>query len=622
MAAAIAAGLVTGILLRAEDSASARSRATARPAEAPQARRQSAPDGARLFEASCRSCHDGSDARAPSLEALRDRSPRAIVDALTSGSMRYQGLPLGGAERRAIAEYLTGRTLGGSASGATLGRCERRLPFRDPLAAPNWNGWGPTIANTHFQSAEQAGLSAEQVPRLQLKWAFGFPDATSAWAQPTVAGGRLFVGSQNGTVYSLDAKSGCIAWTFTARAGVRASISIGRRTKSARSTAYSAYVADQSGYLYALDAASGRLLWTRKADDHPLVRLTGSPTLDDGRLYVPISSYEEGGRPPGYACCTFRGGVVALDARTGDVVWRAYTIADAPTLLRVYADGTRLWGPAGGAVWSAPTIDAKRGAIYVGVGNTYSGAPQPTADAIVAFDLKSGAIRWARQMTPGDRDVFGCRPGETNCVERPGPDFDFGASPVLATLPDGGELIVAGQKSGVAYALDPDRNGAQLWRYRAGGGSGLGGILWGIAVDGNQAYVPVADIYSDMPGGLHAISLATGTRVWYAPPPPPLCGKPGRGCSGAQFSAITAIPGIVFSPSNDGAVRAYSTATGAVVWTYDTNHDFKTLNGVRAKGGSMNGPAPVIAGGMLYISSGYGTFGLRAGNVLLAFGAE
>jgi polyvinyl alcohol dehydrogenase (cytochrome) len=598
--AAAVAALGVGLLVRAADS--------------------EAPDGARLFERTCAACHNGGDSRAPSFEALRGLSPQAIVGALTSGPMRYQGLPLSGAERRALAEYVAGRKLRGTVSGATNGRCGRTLPFADPSTAPSWNSWGPTIENTHFQPAAQARLAGEQTARLQLKWAFGFPDATSAWAQPTVAGGRVFVGSQNGTVYSLDAGSGCIAWTFAAHAGVRASIAIGRR--AGRNAGFAAYFTDQDGYAYAVDAAAGRLLWSRRVDNHPLVRLTGSPTVYDGRVYVPISSYEEGGKPPGYACCTFRGGVAALDARTGEFVWRAYTITDPPTLLRSYADGTELWGPAGGAVWSAPTIDAKRRAIYVGVGNTYSGMPQPTTDAIVAFDLATGHMRWARQMSPGERDVFGCTPGETNCVARPGPDFDFGASPVLAKLPGGGELIIAGQKSGVVYALDPDRTGALVWRYRAGSGSGLGGIQWGIAVDRDQVYVPVADIYSDMPGGLHAVDLRTGHRAWYTPPPPPACGTPTRACSGAQFSAVTVIPDVVFSPSNDGAVRAYSTKTGAIVWTFDTNREFKTINGVRAKGGSMNGPAPIVADGLLYVSSGYGPFGLRPGNVLLAFGVN
>jgi polyvinyl alcohol dehydrogenase (cytochrome) len=536
--------------------------------------------------------------------------------------MRYQGLALSGAERRAVAEFITGRSLRGPVAGDAVGRCGRPAPIADPATSPSWNGWSPTIANTHFQPAQPAGLTAADVPRLALKWAFGFPDASSAWAQPTIFGGRLFVGSQNGTLYSLDARSGCIAWTFAAHGGVRASVTIGPRADVARRGSYAAYFADQMGFVYAVDAASGRLLWSTKVDDHPLVRLTGSPVLYGGRLYVPTSSYEEGGKPPGYACCTFRGAIVALDVRRGDVVWRQHTIADAPTLLRAYADGTEVWGPAGGAIWSAPTVDVKRRALYAGVGNTYSGAPQKTADAIVAFDLETGTIRWTRQMNPGERDVFGCAPGDVNCGEKAGPDFDFGASPALVKLANGRELIVAGQKSGFLYALDPDRKGDVVWRYRAGGGSGLGGIQWGVAVDGARAYAPVADIYADEPGGLHAVDLVTGTRVWYAPPAPPACGRPNRACSGAQFSAVAAIPGVVFSPSNDGAVRAYAAADGSVIWQFDTNHEFQTVNGVKARGGSMNGPAPVVAGGMVYVASGYGTFGLRPGNVLLAFRAD
>ena len=577
------------------------------------------PDGAALFAVACVRCHDGSDPRAPEADALGWRSPQAIVDALTSGPMRYQGLALTGAERRAIAEFLTGRTMRGTVDRVTVGRCTRPPPFRDPFSGPGWNGWSPSRDNAHFQAADQAALTVDRVPRLHLKWAFGFPDTASAWAQPTVAGGRLFVGSQNGTVYALDAATGCSLWTFAAKAGVRASIVVGPRIRAGRSTVYPAYVADQQGFVYALNAATGTLIWIRRVDDHPLVRLTGSPVLFRGRLYVPTSSYEEGGRPPGYPCCTFRGAIVALDAVTGDVVWKSHTIAAVPTLMRTYADGTEVWGPAGGGIWSAPTVDEKRRVLYAGVGNTYSGAAQPTTDAVIAFDLDSGRMRWVRQMNPGQRDVFGCRAGEINCLERPGPDFDIGAAPVLARLANGRELIIAGQKSGVAYALDPDRRGEEVWRYRAGAGSGLGGIQWGIASDSEHVYIPVADIYNPAPGGLHAVALATGTRAWFTPPPPPVCGKPGRGCSGAQFSAITVSPGVVYSPSNDGAVRAYSTIDGAVVWTFDTNREFTTVNGVQAHGGSMYGPAPVIAGGMLYVSSGYGTFGLRPGNVLLAF---
>jgi polyvinyl alcohol dehydrogenase (cytochrome) len=569
-------------------------------------------EGAALYDGACGMCHDAPAAgsRAPQKDAMHDRSPEAIVDALTGGAMRYQGISLSGPERRAIAEYITGRRIGGDLTGTAVGRCTNPPGLGKPAGSPMWNGWGPTRENTHFQSAAQAGLTAEQVPRLTLKWAFAFPDTTSAWGQPTIVGGRLFVGSQNGTVYALDAKSGCSIWTFTASGGVRASISIGSNR---------AYFSDQKGYAYALDAVTGRQIWRRKVDDHPLVRLTGSPALHEGRLYVPTSSYEEAGKSPTYPCCTFRGSIVALDAASGDVRWRAYTISEEAKVIGTRADGVEAWGPAGGAVWSAPTIDITRGALYVGVGNTYAGkVTHPTANSVAAFDLETGRLLWAKQVAAPD--IFGCRVGESNCGERPGPDFDFGSSPALVKLSNGRDAIVIGNKSGIGYAMDPDRQGEILWEYRTGKGGALGGIEWGAAVDADQAYFPVADGNSPTPGGLHAVKLATGEKAWFAPPPAPACGQPGRGCNGAQSAAITAIPGVVFSASMDGAIRAFAAKDGTVIWTFDTNREFETLNGVKGKGGSMNGPAPVVVGGMLYVNSGYGAFGSRVGNVLLAFG--
>ena len=271
------------------------------------------------------------------------------------------------------------------------------------------------------------------------------------------------------------------------------------RAARRRSATWAAYFSDQVGFVYSVNAATGALLWRRKVDEHPLVRLTGSPTLYNGRLYVPTSSYEEGGRPAGYPCCTFRGSLLALDAQTGDVVWQTFTIPQKATLVRQFADGAEEWGPSGGAIWSAPTVDVKRGAIYVGVGNAYSGPVAPTTDAIVALDLQSGAMRWSRQMAPGPADLFGCRPGEVNCGDRQGPDFDFGASPVLARRPDGRDLLIAGQKSGVVYALDPDKQGQQVWRYRAGGGSGPRAAhpVGHRRSTPERAYVPVAeDLYA------------------------------------------------------------------------------------------------------------------------------
>ena len=366
------------------------------------------PDGEQVFKESCASCHTGAaDSRAPSLDALKARTPQAVIESLMSGAMRPQGSRMSGPERRAVAEFVTGKTVGGDVTGADTGRCT--TPARTGGASgATWAGWSPTITNTRFQSLELAGLSATDVPRLTLKWSLGFPDASVAWASPTVAGGRVYIGSQNGTVYSLDARTGCIHWTYSATGGVRTAIAIG----PAAAPLGPVYFGDTAANAYALNAETGRVVWTRKVDDHPLARITGSPTLHAGRLYVPVSSYEESqGADPRYECCTFRGSVSALDAATGRVIWKTSMITDPPQRRGTSTAGVALWGPSGSGIWSAPTIDAERQRLYVATGNAYSAPAHKSSDAVVALDLDTGAIRWMRQLTPGDVYLSNCRAG-------------------------------------------------------------------------------------------------------------------------------------------------------------------------------------------------------------------
>jgi polyvinyl alcohol dehydrogenase (cytochrome) len=295
-------------------------------------------------------------------------------------------------------------------------------------------------------------------------------------------------------------------------------------------------------------------------------------------------------------------------------------IPDTPQPRGKSTAGVTLWGPSGSGIWSPPTVDAARRALYVATGNTYSAPAQPSSDAVVALDLESGVIRWMKQVTPNDVYLSNCRPGNPNCPEVNGPDVDFGSPPML-TRAKGRDLIVIGQKSGIAWAMDPDKNGDVVWQYRAGQGGVLGGIEWGGAVDQERAYFAVSDILQPQPGGLHAVNVLTGERVWFAAPATPACGNV-RGCNAAQSAAITLVPGAIFSGANDGVIRAYSTNDGSVIWQYDSNREYESINGVPAKGASMIGPGPVVAGGMMYVNSGYGGFGGRPGNVLLAFGVD
>jgi polyvinyl alcohol dehydrogenase (cytochrome) len=584
--------------------------------------------GIALYEQYCSSCHSAPAAgsRAPDRVALSQLTPEAILDAITAGPMTANAEGMTPVQKRNLAEHLALRPLGSTTSGSVSSmqnRCTPK-PLGDPTRGPLWSGWGVDAGNSRFQPAAAAGLSAAEVPNLKLKWAFGFPNGTSAFAQPAVAGGRVYVGSDNGFVYALDAASGCAYWSFQAQAGVRTAVSVGSIGTSA-APRYAIYFGDLKGNVYSVDAETGALVWTKRGDPHPMARISGAPTLADGRLYVPLSSLEEAsGANPKYECCTFRGGVVAYDAKTGAEIWRAYTIPDAPKKLKKNSVGTQLYGPAGAAIWSAPTIDARRGLIYVATGNAYNDPFAETSDAVMAFDLKTGKMRWSKQVTPKDTFVIGCGANAAvrdNCPDDTGPDFDFGNSPILRTLPNGRRVITLGQKSGVAWGLDPDKEGAILWQHRVGKGSALGGMEWGSAADDQNGYFPVADAQFGPAeaGGLYALRLATGEELWHWKPTN-TCQPGDRNCVQANSAAISVIPGVVFAGATNGMMRAYSTTDGKVLWEVNTAQDYQTVNGVAAKGGAINGPGPVVAGGMLFTNSGYAYLGGGLpGNVLLAF---
>lgn len=550
--------------------------------------------------------------RAPEPAALHLMSQRFIMAALNAGRMKFEAKGLTKAQKQAIASYLAAPD---SPVVTFTGYCARDLD--PPANLPVWNGWGVDPGNSRYQSSRAARVSRARLKDLKVKWAFGFPGAAATYGQPTLNAGKLFVGSEDGTVYALDAATGCLWWMFKASATVKTAISIGNQGKTA-------FFGDTSGFVYALRVSDGSVIWQVHPEPHSAARITGSPLLLGNRLYVPVSSGEEGASAdPAYPCCTFRGSLIALDAATGRQVWKAYTIAEDPKPTRKSSQGVQYYGPSGAAIWSSPTADLKANAIYVATGNNYSDPPTDMSDAIVAFDIRSGKKLWSRQLTPRDVWNSGCvAEKKDNCPAQRGGDFDFGAPPILKSLPGGRKVLLAAQKSGVIYALDPDRRGRILWKTRIAKGGPLGGVEWGGAADGRYAYFPVSDFDFDNPsvgGGVFAIDLVTGKQIWHVPPPKPACAGQ-YGCSPAQMAPPSLVPGILFAGSLDGHLRAHDTRTGEVIWDYDTAQDFKTTNGVHAHGGSLNGAGPAIVNGMLFVNTGYTN--AMAGNVLLAFAPQ
>jgi polyvinyl alcohol dehydrogenase (cytochrome) len=465
------------------------------------------------------------------------------------------------------------------ASSPDRGRCEN-APSPVAVGTAQWNGWGRDTDNSRYQP--EPALRAADVPRLALKWAYGYLGAAAA-GQPTVVDGRLFAASASGSVSAFDSRTGCRYWSYEAAAGVGTAISVGElaapktirepkpaHRRHARSDARidahievlkppsAVFFGDENGMIYALDAQRGTLLWKTPADSDPAVRIAGSPTLHAKRLYVSVSGPEDGGP-------AVRGAVLALDIGTGTVVWKIAV-----------------------AVRSAPTVDAERGLLYLA-----------TRDAVVALDLADGRQRW---------------------VKRTATAADFRSPPILRRLPLGKQIILAADRTGIVYGLDPDRLGEILWQTQIGAEPGRVRIDWGAAADHRSVYVGTSGADAAGNGaGLTALNIVTGKVRWSTPAPAPVCSWGEQHCSHAQSQAVTVMPGVSFSGSLDGHLRAYSTIDGKIVWDMDTAKEYRTVNDVRASGGPLDHGGATVVDGMVYVNSGYGAGAGQPGQVLLAF---
>lgn len=588
--------------------------------------------GAAPYQEYCAACHDQPMYKAPSRFFLSMTGARNILASMNDGPMMEQASKLGEAERKAIAEYIAGQSLSDPGEEQAPPRCDDSHGF-DVTQVPVSLGWGVDHSNSRFQPSESAGLGLDDIAGLEVKWSFAYPNAIKARSQPVFGGGAIYFGSSDGTVRALDAKTGCLRWTFKAGAEVRNALVISPWSADDLLADPLLYFGDLLARTYAIKARTGELLWATRVDAHRDATLTGAPALAGDRLFVPVSSLEVvAALDPQYACCTFRGSVVALDAKTGEQIWKTYTIDRVPVEASTTTAGTAVLAPSGAPVWSSPTVDMKRGLLYVGTGENYSSPADGNSDAIIAFDMQTGEKIWVSQQTSGDAWNTGCliefTTDDANCPEENGPDYDFGASPILVTLANGSDVLIGGQKSAAAMAINPD-SGATLWKTQIGRGGVQGGVHFGLAAQGTRVYVPINDMAypeditrykftTPAKPGLYALNAEDGELIWSSPAAN-VCGELEH-CDPGISHAITAIPGAVIAGHMDGRLRIYSSDSGEILWELNTLQEFSTVSGEKAHGGSFSGGGPVVAHGMIYVNSGYGIYNHMPGNVLLAIG--
>jgi polyvinyl alcohol dehydrogenase (cytochrome) len=611
----------------------------AAPAAAPQAGiRASEGAGSTIFGNACENCH-GKLESAPSPALLKKMTPEHIYEVLTTGVMAPMAKDLSDQQMRDIAEWVGGRKLETGDIGAASkmpNQCSMSGSVKDITSLPSWNGWSPGIEDSRFQDAKDAGVTEDKISNLHLSWSFALPGADSVYGQPTVVDGKVYVTSDAGYLYSLDAKSGCVHWSYSMGIGVRSAPTIGPLTPG--SSRYAIFLGDIRGNVYAVDADKGTLIWKHPVDAQPLSRITGGTTLYNGKLYVPVASLEEPeSSSPNYQCCAFRGLVAAFDTVTGEELWKTYTLPNPPSK-QVTPSGVEYMGPAGVGVWGPVTIDPKRNAAYIGTGNTFSGPDVGRSDAVMALNMDTGAVLWVKQVEPADVWHTGCpqgpapdgfppkrppnapaptrpagytppkMPATYYCSDPEGPDWDISSGVMMGTLPNGHDILVAGQKSGLVWGVDPDKQGEVLWKSR--NDIPRSQIVFGGAMDKDTAY------FAFRGGGVDAINIADGKEKWYTE----VTSAPEMAQHSGFSAAVSVIPGVLFAGGLDGVLRAYSTTDGKEVWQFNTAKEFDTVDGIKAHGGSIGSAGPTVAGGMVFVTSGYTGFqGGVPGNVLLAF---
>jgi polyvinyl alcohol dehydrogenase (cytochrome) len=575
-------------------------------------------DSAALYKATCAICHDVPETKAPPTATLRQLPAARILMAMELGKMQPQAAVLKPEQRVRLAKWLAAE---------------------EDAKRENWG-----LGRDNRRHADGVVIDRKNLGSLELLWSVALPGVTTMRSQPVVAGDTIFLGSKGGHLLALDRRSGCVRWAFPTDGPVHSALTLDRTPDGVNTL----FFADELATVYAVDATTGKPRWRERVKWFPTSIISGPITYYDGRLFVPLSSFEVAAAGlPTHECCRSHGGIAALDATTGTPVWRYDTTPQAARTV-VNRDGVQMWGPSGAVVWNSPTVDAKRGLLYFGTGQNSSSPATATSDAIIALDLKTGSQRWIFQALADDAWNAACLGGGASCPAENGPDFDFGAS-VLLVERKSGDLLLAGQKSGEVFALDPDRNGAVVWRKRIGSGSSNGGVHHGLASDGERVYVPIADPERKVAGyvprpGVSALAVDDGKLIWshpvdrgcrFDPQDAPLVGlaemakgksdrSPWPECSYyyGQSAAAVIANGVVYAGALDGKLRLLDADSGAALRIIETNRAFQGNNGVAGHGGAIDVGGAIVAGDQLFILSGYGMFGQMPGNMLLVYGLE
>jgi polyvinyl alcohol dehydrogenase (cytochrome) len=593
--------------------------------------------GEAIYNTRCAACHNNPEGtKAPPRETLARMSPGQITNSLIAGMMAPQAVGLSSKDVSDISNYL-GLAEQEDDSWTTAMKCpaSRARPKLDVQ---------PTVATFGFDQSNQrrldpakVGLAGKDLTTLELAWTIAFPKAITMRSQAAVVGNTLFlpVGESNNRLFAFDISDNmkpCIQWIYEGDQTLRTSAGYGVRQDGKKVV----MVGDLGGVVHLIDAMNGKKLWAEHMGLFPGSISTGTPVLVGDKVIAPSSQYEiMMASQDSHECCKIHGGVVAMDAMTGKRVWEGHTMENAKPI-KDRGDGKMIWGPSGAPVWNSPSIDQKRGLIFVGTGEANSAPAHKNTNAIMAFSLKDGSIKWAHQATPDDVFNVGCNPrgGPKNCPregETVFRDVDFGASTIIAKAPNGKELVLAGQKSGTVWAMNPD-TGKVEWRRDIGTGGPNGGIHWGIAADDTHVYAPISYIGRSIPGqevspdlkpGLYAVNLNDGSMGWQfqvAPDCTDARKKFVPRCNGLYglSGAPTVIGDHIITGGLDGRVYMLEKKTGKLVWTFDTAREFEALNGVKGNGGSFDNASIVAANGLVLMNSGYGLFGQGAGNVMIA----